>query len=732
MLIFVDICRFFATLISSRFTKSTTLALMVKKINILAVDEDKGIQQFISDTLTDEGFNVQTANNGLEALERLNKHTFDFVLTDLDMQHMNGMELLEEIQSKNCKTCVIIMTGSDSITSAVQAIKKGAYDYLTKPLDAASILATIKNALNQMDLENKDIHLESELKKTRHLESVSIELSRQVDNLFYLNSLTSAISAFTDMSELQNFILENCKKILGSQLASIFLMDDQDPEYLILTAVSGKHDPSVIGTRQKVGQGISGRVALEKKPLLVRDIDKEASQIQKTSPRYGSKSFMCVPLLTQNKLIGIINVTNKKDEKPFTPSDVNQLAILAGHAASAIANIRHFNLLDDLNKNLTKQIDHATQELVQKNQDLSALKQYNENIIKSLSIGLIVFNKKLSITYANNAIKTLLNLEKFLPKDFAISDLGLFDATTWNTVYHQVIHKQTTKRIGHYEYTQKNRNPLYLDFIISPFFDEKGELIGGILVVNNVTEQIIIEQKLAHSERLAIVGKLAAKVAHELNNPLDGILRFVNLTLSKIPKDTSNEEILDYLNESKAGLIRMAQIISSLLEFSRGMQPSSEKNQINETIRDAVKAMSPTAMSHNIRIITQLSDGLPKVLTGNLFQVLTNLIKNSIDSIDKNGTVTIRTSSAQDDILLEIQDTGKGIPAHILKQIFDPFFTTKPQGKGSGLGLAICMGIIEKCRGKIEVKSIENEGTTFTIILPADHAGVQTLKSGVN
>jgi len=138
---------------------------MVKKINILAVDEDKGIQQFLSDILTDEGFHVQTANNGLEALERLNKHTFDFVLTDLYMHHMNGMELLEEIQSKNCKTCVIIMTGSGSITTAVQAIKKGAYDYLTKPLDAASILVTIKNALNQMDLENKDIHLESELKK---------------------------------------------------------------------------------------------------------------------------------------------------------------------------------------------------------------------------------------------------------------------------------------------------------------------------------------------------------------------------------------------------------------------------------------------------------------------------------------------------------------------------------------------------------------------------------------
>ena len=114
------------------------------------------------------------------------------------------------------------------------------------------------------------------------------------------------------MSELQNIILENCKKILGSQLASIFLMDDQDSEYLILTAVSGKHDPSVIGTRQKVGQGISGRVALEKKRLLVRDIDKAASKIHNTSPRYESKSFICVPLIPQNKSIVLITLTNYK------------------------------------------------------------------------------------------------------------------------------------------------------------------------------------------------------------------------------------------------------------------------------------------------------------------------------------------------------------------------------------------------------------------------------------
>ena len=163
----------------------------------------------------------------------------------------------------------------------------------------------------------------------------------------------------------------------------------------------------------------------------------------------------------------------------------------------------------------------------------------------------------------------------------------------------------------------------------------------------------------------------------------------------------------------------MAQIISSLLEFSRGMQPSTDMNQANETVRDAIKAMSPRALSQNIRIVTQLSDGLPKVMTGNLFQVLTNLIKNSIDAIDKDGSITIKTSQALDKINIEISDTGQGIPPHILKNIFDPFFTTKPQGKGSGLGLSIRMGIIEECNGKLEVQSQTGYGTTFTITLPA-------------
>jgi len=691
---------------------------MSKKINILVVDDDKSIQNFLYDILSEEGYKVTTASNGNKALEYCKNETFQFVITDLYMPNMNGLQLLEEIQKLTYDIFVIIMTGFGSVPTAVNAIKRGAYDYFMKPLDASAICLTIQNACRQKDLEERNISLQIELDKTKEFEHQSKRLSKQVGDLFFLNSLTQSISTFTDLKKLQEFVLENCKKVLGLKSASVFLLDENNPDELILTSSSGEEARAFHGIRQKLGEGIAGKVALTKQPLLVTDIDKDLKDLKKTSPRYGSKSFICVPLMTQNKLIGIINVTNKTGEGAFTTDDVNILSILAGHAASAIANLRNYEKLSILNLNLQQQIDNATHELRQKNKDLSALKQYNENIIKSISLGLIVFDKNLQITYCNHPMQELLVLSKTPDHEVKINKLNLFDDDTWDDIYLKVILKQETKQLTHFEYTPTGESSRHFNIVVSPFNDEHQELIGGILVINDVTEQVKMEQKLAHSERLAVVGKLAAKVAHELNNPLDGILRFINLTIKQIKKDPTDPDILEYLTESRAGAIRMARIISSLLEFSRGMQPSFEKNQINETIRDAVKAMSPVAMSQNVKIITMLSDNVPKIPTGNLFQVFTNLIKNSIDAIDKEGVIYIRSTSQDESITVVIEDTGRGIPQNVIDQIFDPFFTTKPKGKGSGLGLAICVGIIEECGGQIHVNSTYPKGTTFTLMLP--------------
>ena len=238
--------------------------------------------------------------------------------------------------------------------------------------------------------------------------------------------------------------------------------------------------------------------------------------------------------------------------------------------------------------------------------------------------------------------------------------------------------------------------------------------------VRERTDELVqMQVRVAQSERLASIGMLAAGVAHEINNPLGGILALTSLAVEDLPDDHPDRANL-------AEVVRQAErcrdIVRGLLEFSRQSEMHMEVVDVNRVLEDTVALIGKQAAFFNVQLVRDWARDLPHIVAdrSQLQQVFLNLIVNAVQAMDERGTLTIRTAHDRDDGMVEIvfTDTGRGIPPEAIARVFDPFFSTKQGGQGTGLGLAIAYGIVTRYRGTITVQSRLGEGTTFTIRLP--------------
>ena len=224
-----------------------------------------------------------------------------------------------------------------------------------------------------------------------------------------------------------------------------------------------------------------------------------------------------------------------------------------------------------------------------------------------------------------------------------------------------------------------------------------------------------LKVRLDRASRLAMIGKLAAGVAHELNSPIDGVLRFVNLSLTKL--ETDPPAVRTYLEEARRGLDRMTSIVRSLLTFSRNVVLEQEEENLRALLDECVRSMRAT-QDREIEIAVREVPGDAAVPKG-LSQVFTNLLKNACDATPDGGHILAEAANEGGELVIRICDDGSGIDPAVRERIFEPFFTTKEVGKGTGLGLPICARIMERFNGSITVESApDGGGTTVTLRLP--------------
>jgi two-component system NtrC family sensor kinase len=242
--------------------------------------------------------------------------------------------------------------------------------------------------------------------------------------------------------------------------------------------------------------------------------------------------------------------------------------------------------------------------------------------------------------------------------------------------------------------------------------------------MRDITESRLLREQLLQSEKMAAVGKLVSGVAHELNNPLTGVIGYAQLMLRKYERGNSSlppDDVRSILSEAQ----RATRIVKNLLSFSRAYKPQRSLIDINQAIMTVIDLRAYEMSHSNVTVETALEPGLPRSMADlqQIEQVILNLLNNSVQAISDSGhagLIGVNTGTKGDMVYITITDNGDGISPEEQLLIFDPFFTTREIGKGPGLGLSICYGIVEEHGGRILVESSEGNGTAITVELPAE------------
>jgi two-component system NtrC family sensor kinase len=251
-----------------------------------------------------------------------------------------------------------------------------------------------------------------------------------------------------------------------------------------------------------------------------------------------------------------------------------------------------------------------------------------------------------------------------------------------------------------------------------PVLDEVDDEKMTVCHYHDVTDERIMTTELASAERLAAIGRLAGGVAHEINNPLGGILAFTQI----LQRDTvTDAERNEYLGEIEKSAMRCKEIVDALVRFARqASRHESRSLLVNDVVRDAVRAFAAREPERAQPARLDLAERVPPVMgdAGQLQLVVTHLLTNALDGGGRRGDVEIATWSDTDDVLIAVRDRGAGIPEEHLPRLYDPFFTTKEEGKGRGLGLAVVYAIVQEHGGKIAARNREGGGAEFVVTLP--------------
>jgi PAS domain S-box-containing protein len=436
------------------------------------------------------------------------------------------------------------------------------------------------------------------------------------------------------------------------------------------------------------------RCAMEKRPFNIRDAKSDPSVNPALIQELGVHSFGIVPLITRDKAIGLILVDNLFTGKPINDEDLKFLTELTSHIASAIENARLF-----------ESISLAEAEL--------------KHIFESISDMVFFTDKDFNIRRVNKAvIKKTGKTEKELIGEKCYKIFHGKDAP-WEKCPHLQTIESRKPRVQEIEDSHLGGT-----FVVSnsPILDSMGNLLGTVHISRDITELHNLRERVEHAEKMAALGELAARVAHEIRNPLVSIGGFARRLEKRLSGD-----LHEYADIIVKEVERLENILKEILGFVKGSRPVKESVDINELINTTIDLISPSITERGNRIIKDFFDSpiMLKIDPDRIRDAILNIITNA-NQATENGTITIKTWIRYDEAVIEISDTGCGIKPNDRKNIFNPFFTTKPQG--TGLGLAVTHKIIQEHDGRIHFETICEEekdeakgikcGTTFKIYLP--------------
>jgi two-component system, NtrC family, sensor kinase len=527
-----------------------------------------------------------------------------------------------------------------------------------------------------------------------------------LDRLYYkdrydyrkaLVSFARELNSDLDLNRLTERLVTRVRDTLGIDKIAVFLPDPDDAARFLAVASGGFNGARIPPIRRSSllgGRLTDGHMAIIDDPLPARRFAGEETGEWRESGLFGF-----VPCISKAATIAVIGVGRRPYGEPLSSEDMALMGAVAGQASAALENARLYG------------------QLSVKAEEIERLRQFSDSVVESLSDGLVVVDLEDRVLRWNRRAEQLAGLDRgravgrrlgtIFSKPFVDTlQAARRDAPAGTALYRVPI------EVGRGE----ARRSLLVNVAIAPFQTDRGQA-GWILVFEDVTERAHLEEQLRLSEKMAAIGLLAAGVAHEVNTPLTGISSFTQMLLERSEPGDPRHELLEKIERQT---FRAAKIVNNLLNLARPSGGETTPVDVNTVIGDILSLLEHQFRVSRVQVRRDL-DPSGVVVRGveyKLQQVFLNLFLNARDAMPKGGWLSIHTYANDHEAVIEISDTGVGIPAEHLARIYDPFFTTKPEGRGTGLGLSVSYGIVQELGGTLACASDVDKGTQFRLLLP--------------
>src|SRR3984893_11538555 len=425
-----------------------------------------------------------------------------------------------------------------------------------------------------------------------------------------------------------------------------------------------------------------------------RNVPDVADSVRRTIEQLDLNYF--IPCRIRERTVAFLGLGKTVDGDFLSSDDVELVQTIAGYLAIALDNSQLYTSLE------------------QKAFEVARLKDFSENIVESLNVGVLAVDLYGTVEAWNSRMEQLFQVSRndavgqplagILPVELVQEISSRGDAEQVTGIY-----KQRLQHQGH---------SMEVNVSITPLVSKSGERIGRLLLFDDVTQRERMEEQMSQTEKLTSLGLLAAGVAHEVNTPLAVISNYIQMLAKQMPEGDPRQGIIEKIVKQT---FRASEIVNNLLNFSRTSATEVADIDVNRVVEETLSLVAHPLKTSQIQVVKQLGNTLPAVRgsANKLQQVFLNLFLNARDAMPGGGMLEVRTAAHNGSVEVEVVDTGAGIPREHIHRIFDPFFTTKASGRGTGLGLSVSYGIIKEHAGKIDGRSAPGRGTSFHVEFPA-------------
>ena len=627
------------------------------------------------------------------ALRLLHKQMCDLVVLDVELPEVDGIALCRLLRAQPGLTQMplVVFSATDSESRKVEAFTAGADDYIVKPSTPGELVSRVNSHLNFAQRESDLIGSNREL---TFLADLGRGLLRTIVPEQVASRVAGAIYEGTNASQSACAVNNNGHGLAvcvfdreGSAGSSDLIRMDRLEGWL---ASSRSKSPGWLTNNRE---------------FLLRDAQHEMEYL--VPIRSGEKNFGAM-------VVAFATAEDCTEDECRLINAAAQQAALAAHISTLYLGAR------ESAATLAREVDLRTAE--------SEMQQrFTEAIIDTLPLSLYAIDRDYRIV-AWNRNRELGELG--LPRGEALGR-NIFEVLTKQSrellerEFGRVFATGEIHRVEQESIAESGETKHWLISKIPMRADESDEVTHVITVGENITARVKAQSAVARAEKLAAVGRLAAGVVHEINNPLATIAACAESLEKRMEEGAFTDspdadDLREYLGLIRDEAFRCKSITNGLLDFSRLRAGQRVPVDITEIIKGTARLVTHQQRGEDIQIVIEAAADVPKVSgdVGQLQQAVVALATNAIDAMPEGGTLTLRAIRSGSRVLVQVTDTGIGIAPENMTKIFDPFFTTKDIGRGTGLGLAVCYGILSDHGGRLDVRSTVGSGTTFTITLP--------------